>query len=680
MGISQTVIHSLENTSNHENNSTIGTLTPILFYFYNMQKKPTNISPEETALKTQPREKRHKPVDLSGIALGMENSFRNTAETGADLHIKQALEVSKNGKGNFLQNGEKNESKELSSMEQKLLRLKNRYRKPKEVGGRPNILERLDKKSLEEGEAPKITETAGELLANSIEKETGVKVDFEKRPPNGERAEKIHELLLFVDKHMDLLLLKYKNEKDNKKKADYRIKTLNKARLYFLNPTPNNDLTEEEWFEARRVRDDIKEIMKIEKNRKTEVDIKKDVVEENTERKVEAVNKIEKNITAVKPEKIKVVENPPKKEVPASKNSTPLKTRYEAAIERQDAIDRGEIVRKEFVMPEAKNENRSLLSEEKLSVMKELEKTSDIGKILSLLEKIDGLQGKQKWFSNRSLIGRINLALAGELTPDYIPVLGEINLREKVKNFVENGNISITKPEEFLQSDTKEPETKKEPEVAPSTTKKPEINIPLPITEEALVPTKREREEDEKNFREGVSKLFNDEIEKRLAQVSTSRVEFGKQLKIKTQHEHAQSRLRGLISKLLGKGFVKKNLPNEEALKKAEDEYKINLDNLRQTLNDEALQEQSILKSGYPRDNKLEIVREEKEKLNNKILKLILVDEANLIQGLKEEGLSKKDLETMRVFRALAKKSKAVGGDFWWAVNEITNNNSKDNA
>jgi len=770
------------------------------------------ITPESALVVTKParkaRKKKSPPVDLSGIVSGMQETFQTRLAEETNVYINEALKIPEKIE-------KKNEGKELEDnpaldlLEEKIQRQKDkikRRQKNREEESEPDTKEGGRQKTKQdpsvesfERELNKRIEENGKNHPKSETSEVDKNKAEEVQKENELDADELHELLVFVDAHRDSLLKKYNEEKNSKEKkelqrklevADYRIETLNKARIYLLNPTEGNKPENDDWT---KIREDVREKIEMEKEEKDREEKKKI---ENSEKPTEITNQEKElygpykyienhrdflinllnregrkkkpnqekisqletnidgmdrrmfllkkakesllnptNVTLTKKEKSdveeikkevldRIAEQKAKKEInqnqktkpeeistpseePAQeevKNSTetemtpvpdfvskenpsiisnkatakekvvekgsrPLKTQYEKAIDRQNAIDRGDIVRKTFVGPKIKDENILSFENKNLSIENRITKAKNFNELLAALETVEGIQGKEKWFSKYSLIGRVNLVRAGEITTDYIPTFGEINLRGRVEEFLKSENSLTYKPVASLNkagATEKEVEIKTEEatikdtggdEVFVKKTTQDREKIPSPEnnaehTDEDTPSTTEasskavEPVEKEGDFRKKISYLFGDVVAQELSKVKLSRVAYGKQLKIETQHEHDQARLSWFKKKLTMSSFTKKANANAEILKKAQDEYNLNLENLKNIVNDEKLTKEAIDKALDLGDRGLEIIAEEKAKLFEKI-KAIDIEEKKLIQGLREDGLPEKDRKTI---------------------------------
>ena len=236
---------------------------------------------------------------------------------------------------------------------------------------------------------------------------------------------------------------------------------------------------------------------------------------------------------------------------------------------------------------------------------------------------------------------------AGEITIDYIPTFGEMNLRGMVSNFLNEEKILTTKPASQMKEEKSReeiiPETKIAAEEMPTENKTIEKSSALeevkdtqensgvletesntdmatqPATE--METESSELREKEDALRKVVNSLFREAMTIGFEKIKLSRATYGKQLKIETQHEHDQSRLSWFTKKLRMNSFTKKANANAEILKKAKDEYELNLDNFRNVINDQKILDELVVKSEGFGDRGLEIIAEEKAKLFEEIKK-----------------------------------------------------------
>ncbi len=548
-------------------------------------------------------------------------------------------------------------------------------------------------------------------------------------------------MISFVRNHRNSLIKELESETDANNaiilegkisKANHKIDVLEKTREVFLNPNKENTLTEEGWEEAEEIRNDVLSRMEFEKGINDEEESDENLVQEekiNNEGEAEKkdeeptldpsqeseisnndeVGRVEDLIpnknsnipnTSVNKEK-KESQTKKKKEIFDSK---PLKTAYEKAIERQDAIDRGDIVRKPFVMSE--NNNEAILSpnDKELSLEDKIEKTRNFDELLAFLETIEGIAGKEKWFSKYSLIGRINLVRAGEITLDYIPT--EF-LKNKVASCLLNNTSSdietskSTNSAKPIQKDIKVEEEKggheempsdkispsktpfnrvkilSEKDNVPNVDNTPTIAKPVEITEDSLNPSSStESPKEESVLRKEIKYLFRDELASQLSKIKLARIAYGKQLKIETQHNHSQTKRIGLIAKLMGKRSEKKVAANIVELQKAEAEYKASIENYKGIINDEGLNKKAIDKVREHSDRGLQIITEEKAKLFEEMQKT-LIEEKGLVQKLKEEGLPENE---RGVINKLTNLYSGTRGGRLKMLEPINKTNTEDNA
>lgn len=107
--------------------------------------------------------------------------------------------------------------------------------------------------------------------------------------------------------------------------------------------------------------------------------------------------------------------------------SKPLKTAYEAALERITEKENKPPKEKASLIEfniKAKNNGEIRGVEEKIKSAESFEE------LIETINSTEGIQGSQRWFSKNALLGRLHLVQVGEMTLDQIPLEG--GLRKKV--------------------------------------------------------------------------------------------------------------------------------------------------------------------------------------------------------------------------------------------------------
>lgn len=392
-------------------------------------------------------------------------------------------------------------------------------------------------------------------------------------------------------------------------------------------------------------------------------------ITQNTEAKVEQPSqpksqiKIDTKPQAVIQEGNKVEE----KNVPSGPSkefSRPLKSSYEKALERSEKNKSEPATKKNYEIPVTQNENVLSSKEEIAGTEKAIASANTFDELLSVIEKIDGIQGTQKWFSKYALMGRINLVRAKEITTDYIPT--SAGLRDKIGQLLEAEGSLIYKPLGFSNPINKNVSTEKimENEEKKRTEEKTSENVAenavKTVESEPLKTINNETNEQEDDLRKGAENIFNDRIEEILSEITPLRVAYGKQIKIKTQHEHNQTRIGGLMTRLF-RPFSRKESSNEVDFGKSKKEYNTALDNLKNVLNDESLNSEALKMAVELGDRGLEIILEVKLKIFEQLTKTLL-NEAQLIEDLKTEGLPEGHKKIKSRLEQLAKDYRKKGG------------------
>ena len=379
---------------------------------------------------------------------------------------------------------------------------------------------------------------------------------------------------------------------------------------------------------------------------------------------------------------------PEYREVKSEVFNRPLKSQYEKALERSEKMAKKEQREKPYGATEHLYSEKTSPEQE---VNKSLEQTignaESFDELVSIIDKTEGMQGSQKWFSKYALLGRINLVRAKEVTTDYVPTT--LGLRAKVDELVEKEGILIYKPAGYNMQTEKQkenvPETQEvveESKTNISVEEKSDPTKPDEVTKQAeieekikIIDTKIEDTEAIEKLREEIQEIFVAKISEGIIKLKTLRTPYSQQIKLKTQHEHTQTRIGGLMSRLF-RPFSKKPIENNGEYEKTKKDYEDGINDFKNILRDPALNDEALKKALTFGDEGLQIVKEEKDKLLGGLLKQVLVLEKNSLLQSVGEGLSEKDRKNVDSISSLYKKS---GKTFLERMKGIIRNNSNQN-
>jgi hypothetical protein len=225
--------------------------------------------------------------------------------------------------------------------------------------------------------------------------------------------------------------------------------------------------------------------------------------------------------------------------------------------------------------------------------MIDVENFEDFIKVLNSIK--DGIQDGDKWYSKNDLLGRAYLVWEGKLTPEYLPATGNMRTIMINKLLSRKGDLKTDKvPEknipQIIDIESEDTQTAEKPkEVEPT-------KIILNTEDEAPTLPNKETQEKENALRAELKNIFEEKINEKLGKIIISRGLFGKQIKIKTQHEHAQTRISTLKSKLF-RPFTKTPSLNNEEYENAKKVYEEDIDKLKTCLAETTLSEK-VLKLG----------------------------------------------------------------------------------
>jgi len=437
---------------------------------------------------------------------------------------------------------------------------------PKSVSNRQTALAEMEKVITESyfKTNPK-KQSFEEILKDNLDAEINAKVeeiDEEKKEGKDtvEKIDELRDLRSYVESYRKSIVEKLENENQTQRpnidkinelerriaSADYRIKMLNKAGLAFSKPNKENSLTDEDWAEAKDVRDDVRK---------------------------KIASELHELLLFVDDHRNFLIDQI-KKETDKSKISE-IQRKIDLAEYRIKTLDRARLY---YLNPE---------TEKKLTIMERMEAQSV-----------------------------------------RIEVLNRIKEERK-------GNI-VMAPKRANQ--------------------KQEIPQPIKVEKKEEAPTKESLEK-EVALRAEIQKIFGEKIKEASLMVSTSRPLYIQQIKTKTRHDHTQTNRSSLLSRLLGRSSEKKPSENIAKYEETKADYESNLNILKNILTDEKLIGEALKKASELGDSGLQILEEEKIKLQE-ILQRILITEAGAIIDAVGESLPEKDRKIVASLERLYKKSK----------------------
>jgi hypothetical protein len=583
-----------------------------------MTKKSAGPLQEKTLSKKPKGEK----IDLD-ILGGIAESYRGRVAAEAKAHIQEIGEVHKTNLGVEKQENREDGAKlatapsfnNVLDQEEKLRRKqeklrKNRTQKNEDRKADQIPPEQLSPESLaNKNKALKVMEgvitesylktnpkkqSFEEILKDNLDAEINAKVeeiDEEKKEGKDtvEKIDELRDLRSYVESYRKSIVEKLENENQTQRpnidkinelerriaSADYRIKMLNKAGLAFSKPNKENSLTDEDWAEAKDVRDDVRK---------------------------KIASELHELLLFVDDHRNFLIDQI-KKETDKSKISE-IQRKIDLAEYRIKTLDRARLY---YLNPE---------TEKKLTIMERMEAQSV-----------------------------------------RIEVLNRIKEERK-------GNI-VMAPKRANQ--------------------KQEIPQPIKVEKKEEAPTKESLEK-EVALRAEIQKIFGEKIKEASLMVSTSRPLYIQQIKTKTRHDHTQTNRSSLLSRLLGKSSEKKPSENIAKYEETKADYESNLNILKNILIDEKLTGEALKKASELGDSGLQILEEEKIKLQE-ILQRILITEAGAIIDAVGESLPEKDRKIVASLENLYIKNKENGGRSLLGLKpiidigqNINNDNAQENA
>jgi hypothetical protein len=215
--------------------------------------------------------------------------------------------------------------------------------------------------------------------------------------------------------------------------------------------------------------------------------------------------------------------------------------------------------------------------------------------------------------------------------------------------------------------------------IAPKEAKqKQEVSQSIRVEKKEEAPTKESLEKEDA-LRVEIQKIFGEKIKEASLMVSTSRPLYIQQIKTKTRHDHTQTNRSSLLSRLLGRSSEKKPSENIAKYEETKAGYEENLNILKNILTDEKLIGEALKKASELGDSGLQILEEEKIKLQE-ILQRILITEAGAIIDAVGESLPEKDRKIVASLERLYKKNEGNSLLDLKPIIDIGQNINNDNA
>jgi hypothetical protein len=576
-----------------------------------MTKKSAGPLQEKTPSKKPKGEK----IDLD-ILGGIAESYRGRVATKAKAHIQEIGEVHKTNLGVEKQENREGRAKlatapsfnNVLDQEEKLRKKqgklrKNRTQKNEDQKADQIPPEQLSPESLaNKNKALKVMEgvitesylktnpkkqSFEEILKENLDAEVNAKrkdMDEEKKEGKDtvEKIDELRDLRSYVESYRKSIVEKLENENQTQRpnidkinelerrmaSADYRIKMLNKAGLAFSKPNKENSLTDEEWAEAKDVRNDVRK---------------------------KIASELHELLLFVDDHRNSLIDQI-KKETDKSKMSE-IQRKIDLAEYRIKTLDRARLY---YLNPE---------TEKKLTIMERMEAQSVRIEVLNRIKE------------------------------------------ERRENIV----------------------------IAPKEAKqKQEISQSIKVEKKEEAPTKESLEKEDA-LRVEIQKIFGEKIKEASLAVSASRPLYIQQIKTKTRHDHTQTNRSSLLSRLLGRSSEKKPSENIAKYEETKAGYEENLNILKNILTDEKLIGEALKKASELGDSGLQILEEEKIKLQE-ILQRILITEAGAIIDAVGESLPEKDRKIVASLEDLYIKNKENGGRSLLGLKPIIDINSEEYA
>ncbi len=341
--------------------------------------------------------------------------------------------------------------------------------------------------------------------------------------------------------------------------------------------------------------------------------------------------------------------------------SRPLRTSYEIVSARLNGKEKNLVkkITNPSIDTNAEIREKIFPNKQEGGLKEKISEATSFEDLIETINSIDGIQGSQKWFSKNSLLGRLHLVQVGEMTFDQIPLEG--GLREKVMELQTKNGPLIYKPEEYSHKNdmqTKNPLEEKAVVTPQKTERGPEAD-PRPETnaEKSSIPPEK-KEDIEKEVREKINTLIGEKFTSSLNTLNAARKEYCYQLTKKTQHDNTQSKIGRLVASLQSMVFAKKPSENAAIFEKASEVYFLSIQAFIKCLNDKDLNDKLALLAGKENSKGVDIIREEKEKMWEPLIRQILVLEKKTICEAEEKSLPEKDRNMLDRMQILYRKSR----------------------
>ncbi len=634
----------------------------------------------ETEKKAPKKKTAKKPtVDLSDLQSGMESS--HLAKVGIEQDSKIEIPKTATLTPGFAP---------LSALEESLRRKQLGTRKPKAVT-KPTIEKPVaDENPHDSNENKRNSKEKVQELNNLIgfvESEFARLDGKRKKALADGRADKAYEL----DNPIETLL--------------YEIRMLNGARQAFLNP--RNSMTEDEWDDASKARDNV--MGRMEESKREEKSKQQENSPEGMEKRVKKLNELipfvvkHKNSLVTKmlssgndkdevkrlrvlideaSNKIKLLEkarnafsstNP--KDALSSAELKEVEKVQSEVITRMKEVSNGGVPKQEEISPEdmekrvkkldvllpfIRNHKNSLVTKMNLpeTDKKEVERLKSV--ISDMKYRMDVLENARRAFLSKDPKD----ALTDDQMAEVENVRDEVIERmASVATKSEEVPVAVEETKVRIPVTPKAPEAKKKV-MAPKVPKTPEVKeeivapeIPAvpetPVVEKKVASVEetpeisKETPEKEETLRQEIQKIYGEGIASLNEKIETSRKAYLRELKLKTQHDQTQSKIGRLMYELLGRAVGKKTSAQEANYLATEKAYKEDISLLKLILNDYPIKDELIKNSFEMGDRGLQILEEERLKVLTETVRQVLISEKKAILDAIESVVAAKDINNV---------------------------------
>ena len=355
-----------------------------------------------------------------------------------------------------------------------------------------------------------------------------------------------------------------------------------------------------------------------------------------------------------KPKDTKVRETKPVFEKPKN----PLKTQFEVAMERSNRYKEQPIKEKEdpLVYTFNKEDQKDVLEDgpETIELANNIEKANSFEELVAVIEKIEGVQGSQKWFSKNALLGRLHLFQSGEVPAEYLPSVS--GLRAKAQELLEK-NKSDVKTEEPIKPKKESLRDFVKTSTETEVDEKGILRVKKPDTKTEEVEKSPEPEKiNEEEVRKEISLKFEQKLNEALTLLEKPRKEYFLQLAKKLKKDTEKGKLHKLMQSLK---MAITQKPNEESemFSKSKESYDSAIKNLAFCL--ESVNVEEIVK---PLGEKgLTIAQEIKNGLQESLVRQQLVTEKEDVQEIEKSVLPEKDQNIINRMSDLYRRTRKNG-------------------